>query len=655
MSVQTGIRYFDGREPSRQEVGFLLDGLESRGPDYINIFTSRHFGMGFRGFLVAPEEQQNQPLIGRNGSALTFDGRLDGRANVCARLPCHSTQLDDASLVLLAYELFGQSCFEFLKGEFAFVLWDQIEKSVFFVRSLCGTRHLYYTADSKRLMWSSELDDLVIKSAIDPVVNDSYAIGFVYYQPDIDESPFRNIAVVPPGTYVQLKYTGQVCPPVATWHPDRLSTLHLPSDCLYEEAWRHEVESAITDRLRVKGPVFCELSGGLDSSTIVLLADRILTNSGRSAANLTTVSCTFETSRESDESYFISLVEKARGRVGLYVHEQSLNATLGLRDIEFTGLPNTQHLFPGRYSTTERLMKRAGARVLLSGNGGDELFWSDPAGSPELADLCVQGHVWSALSAAHAWSQSAEVPFWHLFLTQAIAPITAGLAFVPWRPTDGMLTSWITPKAKHWLTQPGRRLGLRIDTSTRPPSRGIRLLSIRSLRALLSAGYYHEYYGIYFSHPFSHQGLIDFILSLPMNQLTRPGESRSLMRRAIRGLLPEKTRMRRSKATLDEPVCRTLARNKNTIGETERMEVCQREYAEPRALARSITEASLGNVEQVSGLLRLLSLERWLRSLKQIGTRRSNLKPHCAQQVPSTVGLADSPEWSIRPSDSGNA
>jgi hypothetical protein len=85
------------------------------------------------------------------------------------------------------------------------------------------------------------------------------------------------------------------------------------------------------------------------------------------------------------------------------------------------------------------------------------------------------------------------------------------------------------------------------------------------------------------------------------------------------------------------------------------MEVCQREYAEPRALAGAITAASLGNVEQVSGLLRLLSLERWLRSLKQIATRRSNLKPHCAQQATGTVGLADSPEWSIRPSDSGNA
>src|SRR6266853_32664 len=151
MSVQTGIRYFDGRETSSQEIGFLLDGLEIRGPDYVNIFTSRYLGMGYRGFLVAPEEQENQPLIGRNGSALTFDGRLDGRANVCA------------------------------------------------------TRHLYYTADSKRVMWSSELDDLVMKSAIDPVVNDRYAIGFVYYQPDVDESPFRDIAVVPPGAYVQLK------------------------------------------------------------------------------------------------------------------------------------------------------------------------------------------------------------------------------------------------------------------------------------------------------------------------------------------------------------------------------------------------------------------------------------------------------------------
>ncbi len=654
MSVQTGIRYFDGRETSSQEIGFLLDGLEIRGPDYVNIFTSRYLGMGYRGFLVAPEEQENQPLIGRNGSALTFDGRLDGRANVCARLPSHPTQLDDASLVLLAYELFGQSCFEFLKGEFAFVLWDQIQRSLFFVRSLCGTRHLYYTADSKRVMWSSELDDLVMKSAIDPVVNDRYAIGFVYYQPDVDESPFRDIAVVPPGAYVQLKCAGQVCPPVATWHPERLSTLHLPSDCLYEEAWRLEVESAITDRLRVKGPVFCELSGGLDSSTIVLLADRILTKSGRNPASLTTVSCTFETSRESDESFFISLVEKARGRAGLHVPEESLNATLGMHDIEFTGLPNTQHLFPGRYSTTERLMKTAGARVLLSGNGGDELFWSDPAGSPELADLCLQGHVWSALSSGLAWSQSAGVPFWHLFLTQAVAPITAGMTFVPWRPSDGILTSWITLKAKHWLTQPGRRLGLRMDTQTDPPSRGIRLLSIRSSCALLSAGYYHEYYGIYFSHPFSHQGLIDFILALPMSQLTRPGESRSLMRRATRGLLPEKTRTRRSKATLDEPVCRTLARSKNVLGAPECMEVCQREYAEPRALARAIAEASLGNVEQVSGLLRLLSLERWLRSLKQIETRRSNLKPHCNQQAPSAIGLSNSPEWSIRPSDSDN-
>src|SRR5579862_4030897 len=247
MSVQAGIRYFDGKEPSRQEVGFLLDELEARGPDYANIFISRRLGMGFRGFLVAPEERQNQPLIGRSGAALTFDGRLDGRASLCARLPGHPAVLDDASLVLLAYELFGQTCFEFLKGEFAFALWDDSQSSLFFVRSLCGTRPLYYTADSKHVIWSSELDDLVIKSAIDPVVNDSYAIGFVYYQPDVDESPFRNIAVVPPGTYVELTCSGRVCPPVATWHPERLSTLQPGSDRLYEEAWLHEVESAITD------------------------------------------------------------------------------------------------------------------------------------------------------------------------------------------------------------------------------------------------------------------------------------------------------------------------------------------------------------------------------------------------------------------------
>jgi asparagine synthase (glutamine-hydrolysing) len=632
MSVQTGIYCFDNTEVSRLDVERQLWGLEERGPDYSGIFIRGSLGIGYGGFLITPEEQMNQPLV-RDDGVLTFDGRLDDRLALCARLDDVSNSLDDATIVLRAYEQLGVNSFRLLMGEFAFVLWDRVQKFLFFVRSFCGSRHLYYIANRRRVIWSSEFDDLVIKSGIDPVVNDAYAIGFAHYQPDINESPFVNVLVVPPGSYVQLKREGETLSPVRTWNPELSPTLELTSDTSYEEACLQEIESAVSDRLRVKGPVFCELSGGLDSSTIALTADRVLDRSGRDLASLTTVSCTFETSREADENFFISLVEKHRGRRGLRIEEQSIKVGLGLEEIEFTGFPNTQHLFPGRYTTTERLMRAANARVLLSGNGGDELFWSDPFGSPELADLLFQGHFRSAFSLAMDWSRAAEVPFWQLFLTQAIAPLTARFSIIPWRPSDGLITSWTTNKSRAFLTEPGRRLGLQFDGQVRPPSRAVRILSLRSSTALLSAGYYHEYHGIYFSHPFAHQRLIEFMLSLPMNQITRPGEPRSLMRRATRGLLPEKTRIRRSKATLEEPLCRMLARNKHALFPTENLEVCRREYAEPKALAEAISQAALGNVERASGLLSLLGLERWLRSVPRIETRRSMLKRSCSYEL----------------------
>ena len=187
---------------------------------------------------------------------------------------------------------------------------------------------------------------------------------------------------------------------------------------------------------------------------------------------------------------------------------------------------------------------------------------------------------------------SRRSPCWQLFLTQAIAPLTARFSIIPWRPSDGLITPWITNKSRAFLNEPGRRLGLRFDGRVLPPSRGLRLLSFRSSSALLSAGYYHEYHGINFSHPFAHQRLIEFMLSLPMNQITRPGEPRSLMRRATRGLLPEKTRTRRSKATLEEPLCRMLARHKHALFPTENLEVCRREYAEPKALAEAVSQAA---------------------------------------------------------------
>jgi asparagine synthase (glutamine-hydrolysing) len=161
---------------------------------------------------------------------------------------------------------------------------------------------------------------------------------------------------------------------------------------------------------------------------------------------------------------------------------------------------------------------------------------------------------------------------------------------------------------------------------------------VRSFQAVLAAGHFRGNHGIHFSHPYSHQQLIDFALSLPMDQLVRPGEGRSLMRRAMRGVLPEKIRNRRSKGGTDEAFCRTLAYEKHIIGNASTMLVCAKGYAEPAAVAEAIREASIGKINQSGALSRLLSLEQWLRSLQTIESRRSTLK--VMSQGRSLIGVA---------------
>jgi asparagine synthase (glutamine-hydrolysing) len=286
-------------------------------------------------------------------------------------------------------------------------------------------------------------------------------------------------------------------------------------------------------------------------------------------------------------------------------------------------------------------MNQVGARILFNGIGGDELFWTDGGGTPELADLLARGQLLTMLTKARKYSQFGGIPIWRLLLTHAVAPLTSARRTFHWQPSEiTKRCSWTTQKAKEWFNQSGRRFGLRVDTQVPVPSQRMRVLSVRSFQSIFAAGYFRGIHGIYFSHPYSHQQLVDFVLSLPMEQLVRPGEGRSLMRRATRGLLPEKTRNRRSKSGTDECFCRALAREQHTIGNTKDLLVCQRGYAEPAALAEAIRLASAGRIQYSGGVRRVLSLEKWLRSLEHIASRRAMLR-QSAVQASALAGVAD--------------
>jgi asparagine synthase (glutamine-hydrolysing) len=625
VSIQTGLYNFDGRPATHEDIAFLLTALESSCPDYAHIQLAKSLGMGFMGALLTPEDQPDQPITGADNLVMTFDGRLDNRAELLLLTGLGSNaRVSDARLVLSVFERLGRTCFDILIGEYALVLWDG--STLFLARSQCGTRPLFYSINHRRAIWSSALDDLVLKTDLDTEPNDKYLIGFLYFHPDTDESPFRQVSVVPCGTWIAITAAGEVQGAVPTWHPERISTLVLQSDAEYEEAWRSEVKKAIASRLRASHPVFCELSGGFDSSTVVQFSDRILQETGRDSSFLTTISCTFETSRFFDESFFISTMERCRQRKGIRVSEEQHETSLGLEEVIFTGVPNVLHCFPGRYRAIEQAMRQAGARVLLTGNGGDELFSISQPGSPELSDLLAQGHLLKMIREAHDWSRVSGLPLWRVLLTSAVGPITAANRHLAWYPSvRNPAVHWISREARRWFTGEGRIVGLRLDGSLHPPSLRMRVHSIRSVSATIAAGHFNEYRYIYVSHPYTHRDLLDFMLSIPLGRIGRPGDKRSLMRRATAGILPEKIRARKSKGSMDEVFARMLVSESPKIGDLRTFEVCRRGYAEASALAEGIQQVTLGRLEHSAGLLRVFSLERWLRSLQTVACRRANV------------------------------
>jgi len=137
MSVQVGVLSFSDRHIGPDEIDFLLYGLEDRAPDYSHTYLAGPLAMGVRGFLIAPEDNKDQPMRSSGGAVITFDGRLDKRADVARRAGLQeSTNVSDVTLALISYEQSGLNSFDHLMGEYAYVLWDAHRGSLFSVRSL---------------------------------------------------------------------------------------------------------------------------------------------------------------------------------------------------------------------------------------------------------------------------------------------------------------------------------------------------------------------------------------------------------------------------------------------------------------------------------------------------------------------------------------
>src|SRR6185312_15836498 len=167
-------------------------------------------------------------------------------------------------------------------------------------------------------------------------LSEEYVAGYLAFQPAAHLTPYQEIASVPPGHFVRI--TASTVQVTKHWTFEPRNRINYQNDADYEEHFRVLFRQAVRRRLRVDSPALAELSGGLDSSSVVCMADSILKDD-RDAKALHTFSC-FDPDEpaEDDLQYFLN-VERLRGKNGFHARLEGKGDSFGLEYPNFVAIP----------------------------------------------------------------------------------------------------------------------------------------------------------------------------------------------------------------------------------------------------------------------------------------------------------------------------
>jgi asparagine synthase (glutamine-hydrolysing) len=640
MSALGGIYYFDNRPVDQYPLISLGEKLSSHGPDGGSEVVSGSIGMVYRAFHTNRESRlEKQPLVSRECALLAWDGRLDNREEMISLLLQElNGDRTDVAIAMAAYLKFGIDFLPRLIGDFALALWDPRTRTLLLARDAVGPRPLYYHANAERIIWSSELMPLLDLAGIELEVNDEYIAGHLTREPEPELTPYKGIYAVSPG-HTAVVQNGQFRVK-RFWGLDPNLEIRYKTDGEYEEHFRHLFREAVRCRLRVDGPVCINLSGGLDSSAIVCMADEIFGSGDAEASRIETISHVYDEAVSSDERDFIRCVEEKRGRSGRHLRDVDYPPLASFPDESRHSFPEFFDCFVDLLRGTCEAMRGDGARVLLTGHGGDEILCSNPSPAPELGDLLVQRRLPGLHRSLKTWSEASKKSYLTLLWRYGVMPLLPTKLQVFLKPVV-KLPFWIDERFITRMNLRARHLGTPDVFGFNFPSGRDQAVGFLSVIRITSKASYRARGGIEVSHPYLHRPLVEFLQAIPFEQRARPGETRSLMRRALRDMLPEKILKRRGKKGPEEALFRALARQWPQLRPIfENALVCAHGYMNAEALQVALERVRHGCEKDSFAVIQTISLEFWLRALER---RSSTTKNAALLEEPATQPVAALP------------
>lgn len=610
MSVQAGIYNLDKKPVDKHFLEYASKELSEYAPDGESIYVDQSLGLLYRPLHTTTESQfQHQPYTTPKGGLMTWDGRLDNRDELIDLLSTGiSSELTDVEIVADAFDRWGTEAFSKLVGDWSLVLWNAINRELFLARDFMGTKPLFYCVQPEQVLWCTHLLPLV-QHCRKLTISDDYIAGFLASHPDAELTPYKEIRSVPPASFICLK--GGRFTTHNYWRVDP-NEIHYKTDAQYEEHYRHLLRQAVRRRLRSSVPILAELSGGLDSSSLVLMADELLASDNANVPRLETLSYHDSREPEDDDLAYIQLLEQVRGKKGVRLDLAGGGDSFSLDYTSFVACPG----FGKRTeldSQLQLLIRSSGFRVSLSGLGGDEINAQTLNISVLVADHFMHYEIAKACKELVQWSLQSRRPWIQLFWRSIVQmmPRPLNIRFM----SDYRKLTWIDSQFAREHEIAARQLHAVNEPWVCTPALRDWSRTITSLRNAVALGRPSPLEKRY---PYLDRTLLEFMMNIPLNQLLRPGERRSLMRRALKDMLPQEILERKTKGTAVRCFCTTLLKHWNEVERALASPLSSRlHYLDKIELKKSLLAMRNGHVPGYSvALLRALSLELWLQDVK---------------------------------------
>jgi len=351
--------------------------LEHRGPDGQKTWIAAHrrVGLGHARLSIIDLTTGDQPIANETNTLhIVVNGEFYDYERIQRELQQRGHNLrtrSDSEIALHLYEELGTHCLEHLRGEFAFVIWDESNQTLFAARDRFGIKPLFYAIYKDTIYFASE-----VKALFAAGVPAAWSQESFFHAADLGNQPaqtlYKDIFQIPPAHYLLATKSHLYVQPYWDFHYPSLDHVKpAVTENEYTELFRREFEEAIRIRLRADVPVGCYLSGGLDSCSVLGMAAL------HHADPIRAFTLTFDHPQYDEESIAREMAAHANAEFYPIPISQK-----DLADHFEDATWNAETLCINAHGVAKfvlsRAVRNAGYKVVLTGEGSDEILGGYP-------------------------------------------------------------------------------------------------------------------------------------------------------------------------------------------------------------------------------------------------------------------------------------